>query len=121
MVFLRLAGYLMCAIIFSGCSLFETIREGRSQYEMGWREGRVSDVGSAYALDVPKYIVNDCRSSSENDRAQTFALIEHHRHTAAYWSVVPVPKDMIIKSGDLVHVNIERCEDAIKSLDSGAR
>jgi len=108
--------------MLGGCAVLADVSEGRREYEAGWRSGTVSKVESAGALPSRQHWATDCRASEPAASAQQpYALVEYHRHHSRWSRIVPVPSGMSLAAGDLVRVNVKRCDSAIKPLTSTER
>lgn len=114
----RAGGLAAVAVLLGGCSVLEELSENRREYVAGWRSARVLKVGSLDALSIRPYRATDCRASEAAASAhQQYALVEHQHQHSLWWRVVPVPDDMSVAAGDLVRVNVKRCDDAIRPRD----
>lgn len=118
----RGSALLTAGCMLAGCSVLEKVSEGRREYEAGWRTGAVSKVASADALPSRQHWATDCRASEPAVSAQQpYALVEYHRHHSRWSRIVPVPSGMSLAAGDLVRVNVKRCDSAIKPVTSAER
>lgn len=114
----RAAGLAAIAALLGGCAFLAGVSEGRREYKAGWRTGTVSRVGSADALPLKKHRGSDCRASEPAASAQQpYALVEYERHGSRWSRIVPVPDGMSAAAGDLVRVNVKRCDGAIRPRD----
>ena len=93
----------------SGCATMDDSPYKRSD---GWREGEIVEVGSSEKLE--KKTVNDCRKAPEDKTvANIYATAWYKKQGHSRYRIVPVPKDMSVKEGDLVYVNVDSCANAL--------
>lgn len=114
----RAAGLTAIAVLLGGCGVLAEISEGRREYVAGWRNGKVLEVGSAGALPTQPPWARDCRASEPAaSPKQAYALVQYNTHHSRRSRIVPVPNGMLVTVGDLVRVNVKRCDGAIRPRD----
>ena len=79
----------------------------------GWRPGSVVAVSTAESL--PQYRGYDCRSENGTPYpADTkMAAVTYRSNRMERHRVLPVPEELSLKSGDIVYLNVRRCENSL--------
>jgi len=106
----------MSALVVAGCT---TLIAGRYDYNLGWREGRVTHVGRAESIG--RAATFDCRERMyhQGSAARNFARVIYSNSRHVLSAIVPIPNDVQLKVGDKVVVKKNSCDEPlVTNLDS---
>lgn len=115
------AKWLCLAMIFvalGGCSQFMTERQ---RYVAGWRPGQVIQIDDATGIRVRFAL--DCRGQAPFGTApgNQYALVKYQQGPSVYrYRVAPLSVSPGLHVGDLVDINIDRCEEPMVKLAAPA-
>ena len=97
----------LTAVFLSGCA---TVYEGKYDFNDGWREAEVMEFARASEIKKPQF--SDCRESAMPKQLSTgqFAVLSYKRMGRKRVHVAPLMPSEAVRPGDLVYVNVTRCD-----------
>lgn len=97
----------LAVFLAAGCA-WPIVYEGRFDYDDGWRQGEVLEVGTYDGL--PRASLGDCRTiDEERTSSNDYARVEYRGARPQSTRIVPLARDQTLKAGDLVYVKIDDC------------
>ena len=98
------------AVVLAGCL---TVYEGKYDFNDGWREAEVMKIAGASEIKKPQF--SDCRESAMPQQLSTdqFAVLSYKRMGRKRAHVAPLMPSEAVRPGDLVYVNVTRCDTAL--------
>ena len=106
---LALLGAVLTVGCLSGCS---SLLAEHEHFVQGWRPGRIMEIKSGAAVFQVRFAL-DCRQGVSADVAATtrYALVRYTKAPRRYGDLIaPLTPTPDLAIGDLVEVNVERCE-----------
>lgn len=87
-----------------------TVYEGKYEFNDGWREGVIQQIGSASDIAVPQF--SDCRENLSAQQLATtrFALVAYRRMGRMQRNVVPLQANDVSSAGQAVYMNVADCK-----------
>ena len=97
------------ALALAGCA--GPVYEGKYAYDQGWRLGKVTDVGTGYALIA--HSTRDCREELEPEKVanRTFARVTFTSGRKFHADIVRIAPGSRVEVDGQAYVNMDRCED----------
>lgn len=97
----------LSACMLAGCT---TLYEGKYDFNEGWREAEVMEIAAASEIKKPQF--SDCRESATPEQLSKvqFAVLSYKRMGRNRVHVAPLKPSEALRPGDLVYVNVIRCD-----------
>ena len=94
----------------NGCASSD---EGPYDFSQGWRKASVLEISSGQDVRNPNFW-RCLRQSTPSERlAGRYAVVSYHSIRSSTKHLVPVPNGLVLRPGDEVFVNIDRCDNAL--------
>lgn len=97
----------LLAFSLMGCS---TVYEGKYDFNDGWREAKVIQIGSSDEIKRPQF--SDCRKAllPNQPGVDKFVVLSYKHLTRPRMRVVPLKQSDSVRPGDLVYMNVLSCD-----------
>ena len=102
-----------CVVMLLAATGCTTLYEGKYDFSEGWREAQVILIAPAAEIDFPQF--SDCRQKplTQLDASLPFVLLSYEHLGRTRKRVVPLPKNLDLRAGDPVYMNVTTCDGGI--------